>query len=178
MAKEHGAMRSVLNLVGSVMLPQDTSNCSDRHDTPSAPEFLSQSKTSGLTDQRFRSPTIPNRTPLHRQCLYNHRTCPFANPLVLCVQVRVNREAKEQIVLADCSLSSELKKRKIWTHRQIFPVVCNFIITCEMLLLSLLATWLLAPRHNAMFDAYRSSMALSETTASLNDTEQSIIIDN
>uniref|UniRef100_A0A8R1HWK7 Organic solute transporter alpha-like protein n=1 Tax=Caenorhabditis japonica TaxID=281687 RepID=A0A8R1HWK7_CAEJA len=53
--------------------------------------------------------------------------------------------------------------------------VCNFIITCEMLLLSALATWLLAPRHNAMFDAYRQSMTLSETTASLNETEQSMI---
>lgn len=47
-----------------------------------------------------------------------------------------------------------------------------------MLLLSVLATWLLAPRHNAMFDAYRPSMALSETTASLNETEQSMILDH
>lgn len=38
-------MRAVLDLISSVMLPQDKSNCSDRHDTPSAPEFL-RSKSS------------------------------------------------------------------------------------------------------------------------------------
>ncbi|CAI5441480.1 unnamed protein product [Caenorhabditis angaria] len=47
--------------------------------------------------------------------------------------------------------------------------VCNFIICCEMLLLSLLSTILLAPRFNAMFDLYRS-LPMSDQS-----TEQSII---
>ncbi|CAB3405586.1 unnamed protein product [Caenorhabditis bovis] len=51
--------------------------------------------------------------------------------------------------------------------------VCNFVITCEMLLLSIFATYLLAPRHNAMFDAYRSGGSDS-ATQSLNNNDSSV----
>ncbi|CAD6199093.1 unnamed protein product [Caenorhabditis auriculariae] len=53
--------------------------------------------------------------------------------------------------------------------------VCNFVIVCEMALLSVLATVLLAPRRNALFDLYRSSAKSVRVASSLNETEQSII---
>lgn len=47
--------------------------------------------------------------------------------------------------------------------------VCNFVIICEMFVLCLLATVLLAPRRNAMFDNYR----MLKTSLSVHDTEES-----
>ncbi|PIO67362.1 hypothetical protein TELCIR_10892 [Teladorsagia circumcincta] len=47
-------------------------------------------------------------------------------------------------------------------------VVCNFVIICEMFVLCLLATVLLAPRRNAMFDNYRRLK-----TSSVHDTDES-----
>ncbi|KAK6024101.1 hypothetical protein OSTOST_10097 [Ostertagia ostertagi] len=46
--------------------------------------------------------------------------------------------------------------------------VCNFVIICEMFVLCLLATVLLAPRRNAMFDNYRRLK-----TSSVHDTDES-----
>ncbi|CAL2030920.1 unnamed protein product [Caenorhabditis brenneri] len=348
MTKDHGAMRSALNLIGSVMLPQDTSNCSDRHDTPSAPEFLSHLQpfqtvllsiatfstiivvflslvhwfyvykyvsiekrrnklywliavfpvactcsyiamcvprtaviltcigvlyylmclfvivslarhlfggresfsTCLQYDDRpidFRSPPfccIIPKLPTARSTEKNIRRlewCVLQAPIVRSIIIfldvvavaELREDATSYIRYSDmaslCSLLLAIfgvhtlarvtsNKLSAYCFMSMFRLVdisllffsaqqpmifqnvllrfnliscgpllnaqenayfvCNFIITCEMLLLSVLATWLLAPRHNAMFDAYRPSMALSETTASLNDTEQSIIIDN
>ncbi|CAJ0607467.1 unnamed protein product [Cylicocyclus nassatus] len=52
--------------------------------------------------------------------------------------------------------------------------VCNFVTICEMFVLCLLATFLLAPRRNAMFDSYR----LLKTPSSLRGTEESDLADH
>ncbi|ETN71548.1 hypothetical protein NECAME_14170 [Necator americanus] len=51
------------------------------------------------------------------------------------------------------------------------PVVCNFVTICEMFVMCLLATVLLAPRRNAMFDSHR----LLKTPSSFHGTEVSEI---
>ncbi|CAI4221144.1 unnamed protein product [Auanema sp. JU1783] len=49
--------------------------------------------------------------------------------------------------------------------------VCNFVIICEMFILSVLATVLLRPSRNAMFDVYH----VLKQTESVADTEQSML---
>ncbi|KJH47916.1 hypothetical protein DICVIV_05983 [Dictyocaulus viviparus] len=52
-------------------------------------------------------------------------------------------------------------------------LVCNFVIICEIFVLCLLATVLLAPRRNAMFDNYHMLK-----TSSIHETEESDMVDD
>ncbi|PAV56795.1 hypothetical protein WR25_05051 [Diploscapter pachys] len=50
--------------------------------------------------------------------------------------------------------------------------VCNFVVICELFCLCLIASWLLSPRRNAMFDKLP---IWHRTLPSLHETEQSIL---
>uniref|UniRef100_A0A158PAX8 Organic solute transporter alpha-like protein 3 n=1 Tax=Angiostrongylus cantonensis TaxID=6313 RepID=A0A158PAX8_ANGCA len=62
-----------------------------------------------------------------------------------------------------------IKCGRLLTAQENATFVCNFVIICEMFVLSLLATVLLAPRKNAMFDNYR----MLKTPTSLHDADES-----
>uniref|UniRef100_A0A914E946 Organic solute transporter subunit alpha n=1 Tax=Acrobeloides nanus TaxID=290746 RepID=A0A914E946_9BILA len=54
--------------------------------------------------------------------------------------------------------------------------ICNFVIICELFLLSLLATFLVSPARNNLFDLYHDkSRGLHQTSGSSSTTEETLL---
>ncbi|KAL6735381.1 hypothetical protein Aduo_005828 [Ancylostoma duodenale] len=83
--------------------------------------------------------------------------------------------AQQPMIFQNILLRFDLIKcGPLLTAQENATFVCNFVTICEMFVLCLLATILLAPRRNAMFDSYR----LLKTPSSLRDTEESDLGDH
>ncbi|VDM84230.1 unnamed protein product [Strongylus vulgaris] len=83
--------------------------------------------------------------------------------------------AQQPIIFQNILLRFDLIKcGPLLTAQENAFFVCNFVTICEMFVLCLLATLLLAPRRNAMFDTYR----LLETPSSLRGTDEADLTDH
>ncbi|VDL64300.1 unnamed protein product [Nippostrongylus brasiliensis] len=105
-----------------------------------------------------------------------HKTIPLQNKLSDYCFMTVFRfvdvsllffSAQQPMLFQNVLLRFDLIKcGPLLTAQENATFVCNFVIICEMFVLCLLATVLLAPRRNAMFDSYR----MLKTSLSIHDT--------
>ncbi|KHJ75730.1 hypothetical protein OESDEN_24654, partial [Oesophagostomum dentatum] len=83
--------------------------------------------------------------------------------------------AQQPMIFQNILLRFDLIKcGPLLTAQENATFVCNFVTICEMFVLCLLATVLLAPGRNAMFDSYR----LLKTPSSLREAEDSDLGDH
>ncbi|KAJ1353825.1 Organic solute transporter alpha-like protein 3 [Parelaphostrongylus tenuis] len=82
--------------------------------------------------------------------------------------------SQEPIIFQNILRLDLIKCGRLLSAQENASFMCNFVIICEMSILSVLATILLTPRRNAMFD----NCGASETSPPLHGIEESDTVDN